>query len=205
MSTSSGAIVNPYKRMLLKRESDSSGSESVIKVPGITTEEEVVEETSTDLAVDGTEYKDGLTDEQKADVDKTLGNIESTEPTYKLEEKNQGILKGISEKTKSILNQILSRSKGNMMITSGLRSIEENTAIKGNPNSFHLSGDAADLRPSETLNTFFTSVEGLQYLADQGYEVVDEREREGYAPHWHLEPAPQRKFLKGGLIYRKNG
>jgi hypothetical protein len=152
---------------------------------------------------DKMEYKSGLTDVEKADVDAVMANVD-TPTKYKIIEKESGMLAGIDEPTRQLLNEVTNRSLGDVVLTSGFRTLAQNAAAGsgGNPNSFHLKGQAMDLRPNPTLDAYLTSEEGRKYIASMGYEIVDERNREGYAPHWHLEPAPT-KFLKGGLLYKR--
>lgn len=212
MSTSNGAIVNPYQRILLRRgvSSDASAAGAGITEPkggdpdadsgteGGEDNTEIIN--NTDNA--GYTYKDGLTEEEKIEVDNTLNNLNTSLSGFKLEEKTPGIIKGLSERARNILNEIFSKSNGNLTITSGLRSEEENTKIGGNPNSFHLKGDAIDLRPNATVDAFLTSAEGLKWLDSMGYEAVDERLAGGTGAHWHLEPKPV-KMLRGGLLYKR--
>lgn len=82
----------------------------------------------------------------------------------------------------------LSEMVGNVVVTSTVRSKEENDRVGGQKNSFHLSGDAVDLRPNKNLDAFLSSSQGKAYLAAQGYEVIDERGKRS-GSHWHLEPA----------------
>lgn len=224
MLRNSGAVVNPYKRMLLKRRKNVTSASPITGDTAKATTETVEVSDSDDITIN----KAGLSKKESDEVTTIINRIDkplvtteakientievedpivSTEPVFKIIEKTSGLIKGLSEKAQNILNQVLSGSKGDVFLTSGFRTAEENltaglNGAPGNPNSFHLTGDAMDFRPSDALDTFLTSSEGLAQLASLGYEVVDERNKKDYAPHWHLEPAPKQKFFKGGLIYK---
>ena len=102
---------------------------------------------------------------------------------------------GWKSKVASIVDG-LSEMVGNVTVTSTVRSKQENDAVGGQPNSFHLTGDAVDLRPNANLDAFLSSPQGKQYMAMQGYQIIDERGKRSGA-HWHLEPA-KRKY--GGAV-----
>lgn len=204
MSTSSGAIRNPYQRMLLQKGSPiiGGGTMPITKEPEkdakdtLGNSSEIVEESANG------DYKPGITEEEKNDVDGTLDNLNTSLTGFKLEEKESGTIEKLSERARNILNEVFNSSNTNVVITSGLRSLEENTRIGGNPDSFHLKGDAMDLRPSPELDSYLTNPDTVSHLWSLGYEIVDERNKEGYDAHWHLEPHPGKK-LKGGLLYKK--
>lgn len=101
---------------------------------------------------------------------------------------------GLTGRAQTVLGS-LGELVGDLTVTSTTRSAEENRAVGGSEKSYHLTGDAIDLRPTPGLDHFFTSPQGKQYLAQQGYEVIDERNRAGHGAHWHLEP---KKYKFGG-------
>lgn len=105
---------------------------------------------------------------------------------------------GLNSGARSIVSE-LSGFVGNLTITSGRRSVSQNRSAKGAKNSFHLTGDAVDLRPTAELNNFLSSREGIDYMRQRGYQVIDERNRKGHGAHWHLEPA-NRQFGGGVAI-----
>lgn len=95
----------------------------------------------------------------------------------------------------------LAEMVGNIVVTSTVRSKAENDKVGGQKNSFHLSGDAVDIRPNANLDAFLSSSKGKAYIAAQGYEIIDERSKKS-GPHWHLEPV-SRQF--GGKVYKYKG
>ena len=97
---------------------------------------------------------------------------------------------GLSPMTINVVND-LSKIVGGVVVTSGKRSIKENSDVGGVKESFHLSGRAVDLRPNAVLDNFLLSPEGKKFMTDRGYEIIDERNKKGSA-HWHLEPAKKR-------------
>ena len=101
---------------------------------------------------------------------------------------------GLKPKAQSIVDG-LSDLVGDLTVTSGLRSASENTKVGGAKKSYHLTGDAVDLRPTPGLDNFLTSPAGRKYMEQQGYEIIDERNRKGHGAHWHLEP----KYQFGGV------
>jgi hypothetical protein len=104
---------------------------------------------------------------------------------------------GLKSNTQSLINE-LSSVAGNFVVTSGKRSAKENAGLKGSAvNSFHLTGEAVDIRPNKNVDKFFSSSEGKKYLADRGYEVIDERNVKGVGAHWHVEPV---KRQAGGIV-----
>jgi hypothetical protein len=102
---------------------------------------------------------------------------------------------GLSFRANSIVNE-LSSVAGEFVVTSGKRSSSENAKVKGVKGSFHLTGDAVDIRPNANIDMFLSSEEGRQFMRERGYEIVDERTKKGSA-HWHLEPA---KKQAGGKV-----
>jgi hypothetical protein len=94
---------------------------------------------------------------------------------------------GLQSNVQGLINE-LSKVAGDFVITSGKRSQSENARLKGSARkSFHLSGEAVDIRPNENIDKFLSSQQGKKYLADRGFEAVDERGKKG-AAHWHIEP-----------------
>lgn len=75
------------------------------------------------------------------------------------------------------LKQALSSAPGYSFITSGKRDEGTNKSVGGVQNSFHLTGQAVDLRKRET------SASTLKHLKEQGYQIIDEGD------HYHVEPA----------------
>lgn len=103
---------------------------------------------------------------------------------------------GLSYRANGIVNE-LSGVAGNFVITSGKRSKSANANLRGSAkNSFHLTGDAVDIRPNANIDAFLSSPDGRKFLADKGYEIIDERNKKG-AAHWHLEPV---KRQAGGSV-----
>ncbi len=90
----------------------------------------------------------------------------------------------------------LSSVAGEVVVTSGKRSAAQNASAKGVKGSYHLSGDAVDIRPTAKINAYLSSAEGRKYISEKGYEVIDERKRAGHGAHWHLEPS-SRQFGGG--------
>lgn len=109
----------------------------------------------------------------------------------------QGVTaQGLQQRTLGIVED-LSATVGEFVVTSGKRSQSENSRIKGAvKNSFHLTGDAVDIRPNSKIDSFLSSKAGKDFLRERGYEAVDERNKKGGA-HWHLEPI---KRQYGGAV-----
>lgn len=80
---------------------------------------------------------------------------------------------GLDDGLKSLLGEIQTPAT----LTSGRRSLAENTAVGGAPNSFHMTGQAADFRRDEV------TPEMLKLFQGKGYKALDEGD------HYHVEPA----------------
>lgn len=106
---------------------------------------------------------------------------------------------GLSFRANSIINE-LSGIAGDFVVTSGVRSKSENAKVKGMKSSFHLTGDAVDIRPNSNIDMFLSSEEGKEFMRQRGYQIVDERNKKGSA-HWHLEPV---KRQTGGRVPTAN-
>lgn len=104
---------------------------------------------------------------------------------------------GLKPRVSGLINE-LSSIAGKFTVTSGKRSDKENSSLRGSAKkSFHLSGDAVDIRPNKSIDKFLSSPEGRQYLTERGYEVIDERNVKGVGAHWHIEPV---KRQAGGYV-----
>lgn len=82
------------------------------------------------------------------------------------------------------LQQIAQNTPVPITITSGIRSPAQNTAVGGVPNSFHLTGQALDIRKSEA------TPQVMKHFSDNGYKVIDEGD------HLHVEPIKGAKAPK---------
>lgn len=129
--------------------------------------------------------KGPVTFDEPQDAPEVYGNINFKEGVSSegLKPKAQQILSGLTDMV------------GDVTVTSGLRSASQNVNAGGAKKSFHLTGDAVDLRPTPGLDNFLSSEQGRKYIASQGYEIIDERNRKGHGAHWHLEP----KYQFGGV------
>lgn len=141
-----------------------------------TTEDEFTEEDAYDYMF-GPEF-DGPNEGVNTEFTPVQGNV-----SFK-----QGVnTEGLSPRASSIIND-LTKVAGDFVITSGKRTASQNSKVKGVANSFHLTGQAVDIRPNPQINAFLSSAQGRKFMADRGYEIVDERSKKG-AAHWHIEPS----------------
>ena len=125
----------------------------------------------------------------------TFDNPQDTPEVYGNINFKEGVsAEGLKPKTQQIISG-LGELVGDITVTSGLRSAGQNASAGGVKKSFHLTGDAIDLRPTPGLDNFLSSEQGRKYMESQGYEIIDERNRKGHGAHWHLEP----KYQFGGV------
>lgn len=82
----------------------------------------------------------------------------------------------------------LGKNVTDAVVTDTARSDAANKKAKGVKDSYHKTGDAVDFRDTPEVTKFFTSAKGKKWADDHGYQIIDERNRSGYAPHWHIEP-----------------
>lgn len=122
-------------------------------------------------------------------------SVSPVQGSYSFKEGVSG--EGLTPKVTGFINE-LSSVAGNFVVTSGKRSKKENSSLKGSKEkSFHLSGDAVDIRPNKNIDKFLSSPQGKKYLSDRGYEAIDERNVKGVGAHWHIEPV---KRQAGGIV-----
>lgn len=90
--------------------------------------------------------------------------------------------------TMAIVAEIFAAFPGRFRFTSGRRTAAQNAAVNGHPNSFHLTGQAADF---VAINGSYPKGEKEaigRLVARYGYEVVFHNVGSGL--HYHIEPAP---------------
>lgn len=90
--------------------------------------------------------------------------------------------------TMSIIAEIFAAFPGRFRFTSGWRTVAQNQAVGGVPNSYHVTGKAADF---VAINGQYPTDERERIrsiVASHGYELLFHNVGSGY--HYHIEPAP---------------
>lgn len=134
-------------------------------------------------------------DEEQSDVDESRFVPGAGTGSFDFKQGVSG--EGLTSRVSGLIND-LSSVAGKFTVTSGKRSEKQNESLRGSAKkSFHLSGEAVDIRPNKNIDKFLSSPEGKQYLTERGYEVIDERNVKGVGAHWHIEPV---KRQAGGYV-----
>jgi hypothetical protein len=105
---------------------------------------------------------------------------------------------GMKEQVVSYLG-VLGDRVPNVVLTSGKRDIPMGTAGEA---SQHLTGGAADIRPTPEIKAYFESAKGKQDLAEHGLKIHDETTPEalkktgGIGAHYHIEVDTESKVYQ---------
>lgn len=95
--------------------------------------------------------------------------------------------------TMAIWDEIQAAFPGRFRFTSGTRSASQNAGVGGDPNSYHLTGQAVDFVPVDGRFPANELSAIGRIVSRHGYEVI---KHTGTALHYHIEPAPG--FTGGG-------
>jgi hypothetical protein len=94
----------------------------------------------------------------------------------------------LTETTQNLLNEIFAAFPGRFRFTSGVRTPAQNAAANGAPNSYHLTGQAADFVAIDGRYPAGEKAQIGAIAARYGYEVIFHNAGSGL--HYHIEPAP---------------
>ena len=104
--------------------------------------------------------------------------------------------------TIGIINEIFRTFPNRFRFTSGYRTPARNAAVGGVPNSFHITGEAADFVPVDGRYPSGEKEAIAVLVSRYGYEVL--KHNVGSGMHYHIEPAQSGKVTPSAGNYDVN-